>query len=224
MRRYASKLLVVAMALFTIASGEATAVPIPVEFDITTVSGTNPTRTASGTSNGIGWSVSSTFISGFTIPFDQTQTVFDTLTPSITNPGVYDNLHVGSLNFILTFDVPIFSLLAYIGENSTDLAPGLDFGITPDFVSGAVNFFGTRFAPSSKTGGVVLIKNINSTTLTHTAFGPEFDNDIHFAFFVTPVPEPSTLVLLAIGFAGIVIYARYREQMNGKGQSLKANS
>ena len=39
----------------------------------------------------------------------------------------------------------------------------------------------------------------------------------------SPVPEPSTLWLLAIGFAGIVIYTRYREQMNGKGQSLKAN-
>ena len=62
----------------------------------------------------------------------------------------------------------------------------------------------------------------------HTAFiDPNtqlpIDNDIHFAFFVEPVPEPSTLVLLAIGFAGIVIYTRYREQMNGKGQSLKAN-
>ena len=131
MRRYARKLLIVAMGLFMIGNGEATAVPIPVLFDIDpTIGGTGlgtDIATAFGTSNGIGWSVSSTFISGFTFPIDQTQTVFDTLTPSITNPGVYDNLHVGSESFTLTFAVPIFSLLAYIGENISSGFARLNF-------------------------------------------------------------------------------------------------
>ena len=141
MRRYASKLLVVAMGLFTIASGEATAIPTPIEFDITMLSGTGAGNTAEGTSNGIGWKVSSTFISILTSPIVQTQTVFDTHTPSITNPNVYDNLHVGSESFTLTFDVPIFSLLAYNGENISSGFARLDFGIVPEFVSGKEGAF-----------------------------------------------------------------------------------
>ncbi len=233
MRQYASKFLIVAIVLFTIASGEATATLVPVEFDITSIGGggfgTN-TATATGTSNGIGWKIETpTYISSLTSPFDglldQTQTVFDTLTPSIMNPMVYDNLHASRRDFTIIFDVPIAKILFYIGENNPgpSFAPGLNFGITPDFLFGDVDITGTLFGPGSMLGGTVeLVPLIPTTTFVHTAFGPDFDDDIHIAFFVEPVPEPSTLVLLAIGFAGIVIYTRYREQMNGKGKASTA--
>ena len=239
MRRYASKLLVVAMVSFTIASGEATAVPIPVLFEITAIGGTGlgtNTATATGTSNGIAWVLSETYISGCCTLTDDSFGGFNVLGKHVPQIAATDNLHLGRLNFTLTFDVAISSMLVYIGENlcinadpsnNQTCAPGLDFGIVPTmsgpYTAGDVTVSGTRFGPTSVDGGTVLIDDIYSTTLTHTATGPFFNNDINFAFFVTPVPEPSTLVLLAIGFAGIVIYTRYREQMNGKGQSLKAN-
>jgi len=138
MRRYASKLLVVAMVLFTITSGEATAVPIPVLFDITTLSGTGFGNTASGTSNGIFWSASSTYISFITVT-DGTFGGFNVSGKHIPQIPMTDNFHVSRRDFTLTFfldlappiPVEISSMLVYIGENSSTFAPGLDFGIVP---------------------------------------------------------------------------------------------
>ena len=39
----------------------------------------------------------------------------------------------------------------------------------------------------------------------------------------SPVPEPSTLLLLAMGFAGIVIYTGFRERRKGEGNSLRTH-
>ncbi|MCH7614449.1 MAG: PEP-CTERM sorting domain-containing protein [Nitrospinae bacterium] len=44
-----------------------------------------------------------------------------------------------------------------------------------------------------------------------------------FGTAYSPIPEPSTLWLLGIGFAGIVIYTSYRERRKGKGNSLRAH-
>jgi hypothetical protein len=180
------------------------------QFDITAFSGTGPGQTAQGTSNGVGWTMSPTHI-GFPPVMDGSYTGFSN--PSFFSPAVpaTDQIHVGAANFTLTFDQPILSALFYLRADG-DSSANIDFGITPILVSGEVNITGTAADPTTN-GGVVRYDNINSTTLVHTA---DIANGLGMAWFVTTVPEPSSIALFGMGglaMLGRVIRRRRRESL-----------
>jgi len=240
--------LVVAMVSFSIASEEATASLVPIEFNITEIGGVSVPpppglsiiATAAGTSNNVGWTTTSTRISGSDTNVEQTSDVFSGLGLIQKGGGSgetpYDVFHAGRGGFTITFNQLISKVLFYIAENTlTDpnIAQGLDFGITPSMTTGSITDIfpieappssPTRFGTTSTTGGTVeLVLNTPTNVLTHSAMVLEnfpflLENDLSIAWFVQPVPEPSTLWLSGLGLAGIYGYIRRRKpiQMNGR--------
>ena len=177
----------------------AAATPI---FDVTSVEGwdTLGGGTATGTSNGIGWTLSPTFIWGAITVLNGTYDGYsDPVRFDPPLPGS-DSLHIGVETFDLTFDQTILSALVYMTDNPSPPTDGrLDFGITPTYVSGDVNISGTTFWAGSSAGGLVRLDGINSNVLSHTSPGT---GGLTFAIVVT-VPEPSTLVLCGSALLGL---------------------
>ena len=173
-------------------------------FDITKVIGST---SAEGTSNGIPWSVSPTFVfTGLTVS-DGTWTGFNT--PNHVPPiALTDNLHVASQDFDLTFGSPISSIVFYLSNDNAGgpNASKLDFGISPTIVSGDIEISGTAFGVSSTIGGVVRLDGLNTNVLKHTA--PTTDG-LNSAFFVTAVPEPSSFLVVALCTIAIGSRRRY---------------
>jgi hypothetical protein len=166
------------------------------EFDITAFSGASGSgETAQGTSNGVGWTMSPTYL-GIVPVTDGTYTGFSN--PVYFSPSIpaTDEIHIGAESYTLTFDEPIASALFYLRADGTS-AQGIDFGIPPTLVSGDVAIVGTSAKPNTN-GGIVRFDHINSTTLTHTQF---VFNGVDMAWFVTTVPEPPAIVLAVLSLA-----------------------
>ncbi len=168
-------------------------------FDITSFSGAGAAQTAAGTSNGIGWQLSATFISDTNPTItDGTYTRFADpafFTPSLPNA---DAIHITGTDFTLTFDSPIKSILFYLSDDAG--TANLDLGIEPTLVSGSVGITGTRASPSLS-GGVILYDNLSTTSLSHNA--NVFDG-MDLAWVATPVPLPPGLYLFVIGFVAML--------------------
>jgi len=85
----------------------------------------NPT--AEGTSNGIGWSISPSFIAGAALGpvLNQSYTGFSD--SAFFNPPVdgTDRLHLSSSDLTLTFSQPITKVQIYVGENTGTASPDL---------------------------------------------------------------------------------------------------
>ncbi|NOQ93251.1 MAG: hypothetical protein GQ547_01310, partial [Methylophaga sp.] len=124
------------------------------DFDVTSVTGTNPTSIATGTSNGIGCTISPT---NYWMNRTKTDGSFDFSALPVST----DNLHA-SRDYTITFDQEISSLLvALSNDNLTD---SINFGLAASDSSG-VTFSGTQVVLNGPSGGLVLFENINSFTI-----------------------------------------------------------
>jgi len=165
-------------------------------FDVTSaVTGTN--GSAVGTSNGIGFTLVSSFIWGDRTTTNETYQGFTGDNFPVPMPNA-DRLH-GS-NMQVTFDETISSILLYITDNESDGALTFDFGIAPEILSGAFNVNGTAFGPSNSGGGMVRLNGIYSATLSSLALSDGAD----YAFVATPVPEPGTMGALGLSVAAML--------------------
>jgi hypothetical protein len=176
------------------------------QFHVTAFSGASGSgETAQGTSNGIGWMMSPTFLGIVPVTNDSFTGFSD---PAYFSPAVpaSDVIQIGAESYTLTFDQPIASAYFYLRADNKS-ASGIDFGITPTLVSGEVAISGTAADPSTN-GGIVRLDNVNSTTLTHTPF---IFNGVQVAWFVTPVPEPSTVSLTVVVL--LTLLSRFRLEL-----------
>ncbi|MCI5208224.1 MAG: hypothetical protein D3910_05405, partial [Candidatus Electrothrix sp. ATG2] len=150
------------------------------DFDIIYLSGYGPEQTAQGTSNGIGWSICSTYFSSCC--GTNTTGTYDGFNTSAFDPpvGGEDILHTTPKDFSIVFDQPINSIVFYLLENGGNAS--LDFGLVPEVVSGGENLVitGTRIRPNT-TGGAVRFSNVNANILTHTA---DIFDGMNLAFYV----------------------------------------
>ncbi|KMW57114.1 Von Willebrand factor type A domain protein [Candidatus Rhodobacter oscarellae] len=151
-----------------------------LSFDVITLGNDAATgkTVASGTSNGVGWTV-----------------VANSIYAPLTNqkggarfndlPGNYDDLHVGS-DFTITFDRPVTSMLVVLGnDNDTGDGPNFQELAPIDFVDAANPDGGTQVRIDDPGGALFYYKDINITTMTHVndnGIGDGWD----LAFFVFP--------------------------------------
>jgi hypothetical protein len=174
-------------------------------FDITSYSpdsggsGLGGTSIASGTSNGVAWSISPTNLwSGRT----NTVGTFDfTALPNNT-----DNLHP-SIGFIITFAQPVSALLVALSNDNTN--DSINFGLTPSDFSG-MSFAGTQAVLNNQFGGLALFENVNSLTITHidnNGVSDGFDLAFHV---VSVVPVPAAVWLLGAGLLALFGLSRRR--------------
>lgn len=172
------------------------------DFDVTTYdytgNGTNGTATASGTSNGIGWTISPTNLWSGRTTTDGTF-AFDPLMPNLT-----DNLHV-SIDFTVTFDSVISDLIVALdNDNTTD---SLNIELVPVYTQG-LNVDGTQISlQTGGAGGLAWFQNVTSLTITHVNINAADGFD--FAFHA--VPEPGMLFLLGLGLMGLALNGRRKE-------------
>jgi hypothetical protein len=155
--------------------------------------------TASGTSNGIGWSIGPTNLwSGRTTTNDSFQ--FSVL------PGTTDNLHT-SIGFTITFLQPIAKLLVALdNDNTTD---SINFGVTPTQTQG-LTLSGTQITLSTAAGGGLALFEFagsNTLTITHTDNNGVTDG-FDLAFHAIAVPEPGSYALMLAGLGVIAVRAR----------------
>lgn len=197
------------VSAFVLCGGAATASALTIDdfdlslfdFDVLTYqyssSGLDGRAIATGTSNGINWSITPTNIySGLTNIDGDFR--FDSL------PVLTDNLHV-SRDFTITFDRLIDTLLVALDNDSgTD---SLNLGLIPVDYRG-LTVQGTQLSLARGTiGGLALFENIGSLTITHTNINERDGFDL--AFHATevqaePVPEPATVLLFCSGMAGLL--------------------
>lgn len=144
---------------------------------------------AAGTSNGVAWSISPTFIWGARTVMTNTWQGFTgpNFSPALPNSDV---IHLGSDPFTLSFAQPIESMLVYVADDDALMDGYYDFGITPTVVSGAIRVNGTRFGPASPTGGIVRLSGIFASQLVHPGNVAD-GND--FAFVATAVASGSVV-------------------------------
>ena len=200
-----------------IACGAANAAPASVvngfdlstfNFDVTSYSvgtggGLNGNSTASGTSNGISWSISPTNIySGYT-----------TITGSYdfaALPNNTDRLHT-STDFTITFAQPVKTLIvALSNDNLTD---SINFGISPSFIQGATfNSTSKQITLNNAAGGLAWFTDVNTLTFKNTNNNGITDGyDIAF-HAIAAVPEPETYAMLLAGLGLMGTIARRRRQ------------
>jgi len=168
------------------------------DFDITSITGANPTSIATGTSNGIGWTISPT-------SYWMARTVTNGSFNFAGLPVSTDNLHASG-NYTITFDQTITSLLVALSNDN--FADSINFGLTPSDITGNVSFAGTQAILGSASGGLVLFENINSLTIMNSNNNGILDGyDLAFhAVAPSAVPIPAAAFLFTpalLGFMGL---------------------
>jgi len=155
-------------------------------FEVTSLTGGG----ATGTSNGVPWSLSPTVILTARTVLDNSWQGFTGANFSVPLPNA-DKLHFGSDPFTFTLERAIRSVLIYVSDNDATPDAFFDFGVTPTVLSGSVRVEGTRFGAGNITGGLVRLDNLYTRTLVHP--GNIVDGN-DFAMVVTPIPPDSDLV------------------------------
>ena len=176
------------------------------DFDVTSVTGSNPTTTAIGTSNGVGWSISPT-------TYWSVRTVTNGTFSYSSLPNPTDNLHPSG-NYTITFDDVVSSLLVAVSNDN--LTDSINFGLTASDFSG-VSFSGTQVVLNNAAGGLILFENIDSLTIQNTndnGINDGYDLAFHVVSTVgTPeppevgAPEPAIIWLIGLGL-GLIGFAR----------------
>lgn len=169
-------------------------------FDITSITGENPNAIATGTSNGIGWTISPT---SYWAPRTVTNGTFN----FSALPVQTDSLHA-SAGYTITFDQTISSLLVALSNDN--LNDSINFGLVASDYSG-VTFSGTQVNLNNASGGLILFENINSLTIQNLNNNNILDGyDLAFhavaAAPVSEVPLPAAAFLFApalLGFMGL---------------------
>jgi hypothetical protein len=174
------------------------------DFDITSIAGTSP-YIASGTSNGIGWSISPT---GYWLSRTVTNGTFH----FSALPVATDNLHASG-DYTITFDSKVGSLLVALGNN--DFTDSINFGLTASDSTG-VTFSGTQVVLNNSSGGLVLFENINSLSIQNfntNGITDGYDLAFHAvsAVPVPAVPVPAAVWLFGSGLIGLAGAARRKK-------------
>jgi hypothetical protein len=175
-------------------------------FDVTSYSytgnGLDGKATASGTSNGISWTISPTNIySGFTTT--NGTYAFAAL------PNKTDRLHPSS-DFTITFAQPIKTLIVALSNDN--LNDSINFGINPTFIQGATfNSTSHQITLNNAAGGLAWFESVNTLTFKNTNTNV-FDG-YNLAFHaIAAVPEPETYAMLLAGLGLMGTVARRRQQ------------
>lgn len=176
-------------------------------FDVTSVGGSDGPffHSASGTSNGVSWTVSGANGDSFYswIPATVVNGTYQGFTGGNYTPALpnTDVLHTFGTDMTITFSQNIFSILFYLKE--TGGSSTLDFGITPQVVSGAVTINGTKVRGTA-TGGVVRFSNLNTNNLTSSTSIFDGMDAAWVVESVESVPDTSSsAALLGVALAGI---------------------
>lgn len=177
-------------------------------FDVVTYSvgsvanGTGDDATASGTSNGIGWSISPTSL------WNGRTTTSGTFSFA-SLPSPTDNLHPGG-DYTITFSQTVGTLIVALSNDNT--SDSINFGLVPTFTSGAVHAVGTQLVLDSPSGGLAWFTNVNSLTITgvnNNGTNDGYDLAFHA---IAAVPEPGTVGLFLAGLAGLAGLTRSRRR------------
>lgn len=157
------------------------------------VDGLGGDATASGTSNGVAWSITPTDLWA-------NRTTSNGSFHFAALPNATDNLHPG-FSFTLTFAQPVRTLLvALSNDNLTD---SINFGLLPSDMQG-VHFNGTQAILNSAAGGLVLFENIDSMFISHLNNNGSDDGfDLAFSVIST-VPTPASWLMLSLGLMALV--------------------
>lgn len=162
--------------------------------------------TATGTSNGIGYTLTMNGGAYYT-PFSNTtssQTYNDL-------PGSYDDLHLNG-NFTITFDEKIDSLLFAFANNNAS-GDGPDFGLIPDDFTG-ITLNGTEISITDIRGALALfVFDSPVTSISSVNWGVSDGWDVSFFAYKdlqrpSEVPVPAAIFLFAPALLGLMGFHR----------------
>jgi hypothetical protein len=201
-RRIIAALFIFSLAVPTFAASIKDIQLKSFDFDIShynpgsLASGIGGDATASGTSNGIVWTITPTSLWS-----NRTTTNGSFRFKSL--PNLTDSLHPSG-DYTITFAQTIDSLLVALSNNDTN--DSINFGLAPSDYLGT-KFSGTQVTLNNKAGGLALFEHINSLTI-HNVNNNGMTDGYDLAFHVikvSPTPIPAAIWLFISALTGLTL-------------------